>query len=347
MSLLVDIEKSYGAFHLKARFEAHDGITGILGESGCGKSLTLKCIAGIERPDSGRIVLDGRTLFDSEGRIDLPPQKRQVGYLFQSYALFPTMHVRANILCGLHNVRDKAEKARIYDETVRMLGLEALEKHMPHQLSGGQQQRVALARILVNRPKLLMLDEPFSALDRQLKDRLCVEMREILAGYGGPSLLVTHDRNEAYMLCSAIAVVDRGTVHAPCETAQLFRRPRTVAEAVMIGSGNILKAEYAGERRVYVPALNASLFLNEPVDKTVSAVALTAFTPDTAENACTCTAADVLPVPDGKRILLRPEGAAENTVLQWDAPSEISVAAGSRVTVGIPASAILPLYPAD
>ena len=347
MSLIVDIEKAYGTFHLKANFEIQDGITGILGASGCGKSLTLKCIAGIECPDRGRIVLDGRTLFDSEQHIDLSPQKRQVGYLFQNYALFPNMTVRQNILCGLHNVRDKAEKERIYCETVRLLGLDMLEKHMPHQLSGGQQQRVALARILVNRPKLLMLDEPFSALDHQLKDRLCVEMKQILSGYGGPLLLVTHDRNEAYMLCSAIAVVESGTVHPPRETAQLFAHPRTVAEAVMVGIKNILSAEYTGETQIHVQALGISVQTEEPPKSDLCAIGIgsDAFRTDCQENACTYAVTDVLPVPNGRKVLLTPIGGADKTVLNWEAPESDAPAVGSRISVGIPKSAILPLYP--
>ena len=110
MSLLVDIEKRLGDFRLTARFETQGGVLGLLGASGCGKSLTLKCIAGIEKPDRGRIVLDGETLFDSDKKIDLPPQKRRVGYLFQNYALFPNMTVRQNILCGLHGEKDKAKR---------------------------------------------------------------------------------------------------------------------------------------------------------------------------------------------------------------------------------------------
>ena len=111
MSLFVDIEKDLGSFHLKVSLETDGGITGLLGASGCGKSMTLRCIAGVETPDRGRIVLDGRTLFDSEQRINLPPQQRGVGYLFQSYALFPTMTVRQNLLAGLHREKDKSQKA--------------------------------------------------------------------------------------------------------------------------------------------------------------------------------------------------------------------------------------------
>ena len=345
MRLSVDLEKTYGSFRLRAKFETGDGVTGILGASGSGKSLTLKCIAGIERPDRGRIVLDGVVLFDSEQRICLPPQKRQVGYLFQSYALFPNMTVRQNILCGLHAMKDRAKKAQIYEQTVQMLGLEAVQSHMPHQLSGGQQQRAALARILVNRPKLLLLDEPFSALDPQRKDRLCIELKRILAEYGGPSLLVTHDRNEAYLLCQQVAIVDDGTVCPPRATKALFDRPRTVAEAVMTGRKNILAATCGGERRAYVEAFGTSLVLREPPDTTLCAVEIDpdALLPNGTENAVSVTVTDRFDTPNGHALLLLPDGA--HTPLFWETEAPQPFAVGQTISVGIPPSAIHPLYP--
>ena len=148
MSLCVDIEKKLGAFRLRAQFEAQDGTTALLGASGCGKSVTLKCIAGIMTPDRGRIVLGGRVLFDSEKKIDLPPQQRGAGLLFQNYALFPNMTVEQNILCGLKAEKDRAARQARCAELLRAMRLEPLAKRYPAQLSGGQQQRTALARIL-------------------------------------------------------------------------------------------------------------------------------------------------------------------------------------------------------
>ena len=164
MSLSVDIEKKLGAFTLHSKFEAPDETMALLGASGCGKSMTLKCIAGIVTPDRGRIVLGDRVLFDSEKKINLPPQQRKVGYLFQQYALFPNMSVEQNILCGIRS-GDKAEKRRVLAEKIRMFRLEGLEKKHPAQLSGGQQQRVALARTLTQDPKIILADEPVAALD--------------------------------------------------------------------------------------------------------------------------------------------------------------------------------------
>ena len=152
MSLSVDIRKRLGSFTLDVNFTAERGITSLLGASGCGKSMTLKCIAGIEKPDEGVIELDGRTLYDSAKGINLPPQARRVGYLFQNYALFPNMTVRQNILCGLNREKDRAVKQRRLREMLKMMQLEGFEERKPAQLSGGQQQRVALARILVSDP---------------------------------------------------------------------------------------------------------------------------------------------------------------------------------------------------
>ena len=190
MSLYVDIEKRLGVFRLQSKFEVADETLALLGASGCGKSVTLKCIAGIMTPDRGRIVLNGRVLFDSEKKIALTPQQRRVGYLFQQYALFPNMTVEQNILCGIR-AGSRSEKRSLAAEKLRMFRLEGLEKKYPAQLSGGQQQRVALARILCSEPQAILLDEPFSALDSYLKWEL--ELGELLGAFDGLILRVSHD----------------------------------------------------------------------------------------------------------------------------------------------------------
>lgn len=162
----------------------------------------------------GRIELDGTVLFDSKKGINLPPQKRRVGYMFQNYALFPNMTVRQNILCGMRHIKDKAEKEARLNKYVSMFRLEGLENHRPAQLSGGQAQRTALARIMVSDPKLLLLDEPFSALDAHLRDKLMIEMRDVLAKFGREVIMVTHSRDEAYNMSREIAVRWR---KAPCK----------------------------------------------------------------------------------------------------------------------------------
>ena len=201
MSLEINIEKKLDGFTLRAAFTAGNTSTALLGASGCGKSMTLRCIAGIVKPDRGRIVLDGRMLFDSAQHIDLPPQQRGVGLLFQNYALFPNMTVEQNILCGLKAEKDPAARRAACAEMLRAMRLEPLAKRYPAQLSGGQQQRAALARILVGKPRILMLDEPFSALDSYLREEVEGEVGSLLASFAGTALLVTHNRDEAYRLC--------------------------------------------------------------------------------------------------------------------------------------------------
>ena len=211
MALLVDIEKRLGDFRLDVKLEVGNEVLGLVGNSGCGKSLTLRCIAGIEKPDRGRIVLDGVTLFDSEKHVNLTPQKRHTGLMFQNYALFPNMTVRQNIRAGtLRDQQTEQERDRKVSDIMDSFGLSSLAQHYPRQLSGGQQQRTALARILVSEPRILMLDEPFSALDSELKFRMEREVREVIDRFGKTTLLVSHDRGEAYRLCSRIAMVHEG-----------------------------------------------------------------------------------------------------------------------------------------
>ena len=205
MSLYVDIEKRLGTFRLQSKFEVADETLALLGASGCGKSVTLKCIAGIMTPDRGHIVLNDRVLFDSEKKIDLTPQQRRVGYLFQQYALFPNMTVEQNILCGIR-AGSRSEKRALAAEKIRMFRLEGLEKKHPAQLSGGQQQRVALARILCSEPQAILLDEPFSALDSYLKWNLELELSDLLAGFRGPILWVSHDLGECCRNCQKVGV---------------------------------------------------------------------------------------------------------------------------------------------
>lgn len=251
MSLYVDIEKQLKNFNMKVTFEKSedDGITGILGASGCGKSMTLKCIAGIIRPDRGRIILNGRTIFDSEKKIDCRVQDRRVGYLFQNYALFPNMTVRQNV----EIVMDKGERSRALDY-LDMLHVAELADNYPSRLSGGQQQRVALARILASGPDVLMLDEPFSALDYYLKEKLQLELLEVLKEYHGDILMVTHSRDEIYRLCETIHVVDEGRIVISGRTKEVFREPQVVAAAKLTGCKNIVPFDRLSESCLRVRA---------------------------------------------------------------------------------------------
>ena len=286
MSLIVDIHRALGSFTLDVRFEAENGVTCLLGASGCGKSFTLKCIAGIEKPDSGHIELDGVVLYDSEKHINLPPQKRQVGYLFQNYALFPNMTVRQNILCGLHREKNREEKERKLNEMLKLMQLEGLENHRPSQLSGGQQQRVALARIMVNEPRMLMLDEPFSALDAHLRDSLKIELRDMLQRFGHEVLMVTHSREEAYNMSSRIAVMDQGRLLTIKDTKDLFADPGSVPAAVLTGCKNIAPARKIGEHEVEVPDWGIRLQTAQTVGDGLTAIGIRAhyFNTQTRQN---------------------------------------------------------------
>lgn len=252
MALYVDIQKRLGDFVLRAKFETDGGVTGILGASGCGKSMTLRCIAGVARPDAGRIELDGEVLFDSEKKIDQKPQKRQVGLLFQNYALFPNMTVRQNLMAGLRaREKDRGKAASQADEMLERFRLTGLEHHRPHQLSGGQQQRTALARILLSNPRMLLLDEPFSALDGYLKWNLELELSKVLREYGGNTLFVSHSRDEIYRLCDHACVMDHGTTGPVISVKKLFESPVSKAAALLSGCKNYSRARQTGPGEVF------------------------------------------------------------------------------------------------
>lgn len=244
MSLYVDIRKKLGGFTLETQFEAADGVTGILGASGCGKSMTLRCIAGIVKPDKGHIELDGKVLFDSREKINLRPQERHVGLLFQNYALFPNMTVRQNLMTGLKAEKTGKIEAEIrIQEMLEKFELKDLEKHKPAELSGGQQQRVALARIFLSSPRVLMLDEPFSALDGYLRWNLEQELLETLKEFGGPTLFVSHSRDEVYRICDRVCVMDQGASSPVIPVKQLFEAPESRAAALLSGCKNFARAE--------------------------------------------------------------------------------------------------------
>ncbi len=243
MSLSVCVKKQLGAFCLDVSFEVEKAqeILALLGPSGCGKSMTLKCIAGVVEPDEGRIVLNDRVLFDSAARVNLRPQERRVGYLFQNYALFPNMSVEDNIGAGVLGVGRDERAARVAEQVARFR-LEGLERKRPAQLSGGQQQRVALARIMASQPELLLLDEPFSALDGYLRWQLELELADTLREFAGGTVFVSHSRDEVYRLCDTVCVVSRGASEPKVGVPELFSAPSTVAGALISGCKNVSRA---------------------------------------------------------------------------------------------------------
>ena len=228
MGLYVDIHKKMGKFTLDVSFETGGGVTGLLGASGSGKSMTLKCIAGIEKPDRGKIVLDGTTLFDSEQHINLSPQERKVGYLFQNYALFPNMTTRQNILCGLRgrSTQDSSDiKEQKLTEIIELMQLRGLEKHRPHQLSGGQQQRVAIARALAPKPDILCFDEPTSALDPELTGEVLLVIRS-LAKKKTTMVIVTHEMQFAREVSDKVLFIDNGLIVEEGTPEQVLVSPK-------------------------------------------------------------------------------------------------------------------------
>ena len=345
MRLFVDIQKKMGDFKLNAHFSSTADVFGLLGASGSGKSMTLKCIAGIETPDKGSIILDGITLFDSEKRINLPPQKRKVAYLFQNYALFPSMTVQQNILCALHREKDKQRKERILKEMIEMTALSGYEKHYPHELSGGQKQRVALARSLVNRPRLLMLDEPFSALDEQLRVHLQLETQLLLKQFDCPVLLVTHDRTEAYRLCDEIALVHKGSILVQKETKALFEHPENIHAARMTGCKNIAAAEKTGEFMLFVPNWNVHLKTALPLYDNLTAVGIRAHYLDesTEENRHPVQFIQTMEEPFADILLFRFAAQSKDSPpLWWRLPKGKGQVAPSML--GVLPEHVLPLY---
>jgi len=249
MSLIVDIKKKMKGFSLEIAFKTDGEYIGILGASGSGKSMTLKCIAGVETPDEGQIVLNGKVLFDSEKRINLKPQDRNIGFLFQNYALFPHMTVEENI--GIALKLSKEERKQKVDEMIRAFHLQGLENKYPNQISGGQQQRVALARCIIYKPDLLMLDEPFSALDSHLKDQLQNEVLDLLKLYDGEVLMVSHSRDEIYRFCEKVVIIDKGKTVLYGDTKQIFKQPKLYTAAIITGCKNISRCEVLSPHSVY------------------------------------------------------------------------------------------------
>jgi molybdate transport system permease protein len=245
--LLVEIRKQLPHFALEVAFESKHLPLGILGASGSGKSMLLKCIAGMETPDWGRIILNGRVLFDSTAGINLPSRQRGVGMLFQNYALFPHQTVAANVGFGLapsqlrHQLRSPQFHQQI-EAQLKALDLAGLGNCYPQQLSGGQQQRVAMARALLSQPELLLLDEPFSALDTHLRYAMEQEMRSVLSTYQGVTLFVTHNLEEAYRICHDLLVLEQGKVVAHRYKQDIFDQPQTLPVAKLTGCKNFSRA---------------------------------------------------------------------------------------------------------
>lgn len=275
MALHVDITKEHPQFTLQVSFSAENQPLGILGASGSGKSMTLRCIAGLDTPTGGQIVLNNRILFDSKTGLNLPARERNMGFLFQNYALFPHMTVLQNICFGLNGIA-KAEQFRKAKEKIAMARLEGLEDRYPYQLSGGQQQRVALARAWVLEPEALLLDEPFSALDNHLRSQMEKELMEVLAEYKGTTLFVTHNLEESYRVCRNLIILDQGTKIACGGKDEIFKRPPTYTAAQLTGCKNLSRARAVSPDTVAALDWNCTLKVAQSMPKHLTHIGIRA-----------------------------------------------------------------------
>ncbi len=305
-SLFVDIHKQLPDFSLQVSFSTDHQPLGLLGASGAGKSLLLRCIAGLETPDSGRIVLNGRVLFDADQGINLPTRDRKVGFLFQNYALFPHLTIAQNI-----NFGPKANQWRgnpvlipqMFKRYLATMDVADLANRHPHQLSGGQQQRVALARALTNQPDILLLDEPFSALDTHLRNRLEQQLINRLAGYTGITLFVTHNLEEAYRVCQNLLVLEAGRAIAHGPKHRIFEHPQTASIAQLTGCKNFSPALTKGPNQIEALSWNCILETLEPVPEKLTQVGVRAhqitfpLTPSSHPNTFPCWLATTSETP--------------------------------------------------
>jgi len=263
MGLLVNIEKRLPGFKLEIDLSCGNEIIGVLGASGSGKSMLLNCIAGLIKPDKGKISLDDVAFYDSSKKVNIPPQARKTGYLFQNYAMFPHMTVAENIGFALEPQCREEKIAGLLER----FHLADMGGRYPSQLSGGQQQRVALARAMAVEPKILLLDEAFSALDAHLKMHMMKEMAESLKDFDGTALFVTHNIEEAYRLCDRIVFLNNGKVEALGTKEEVFQHPQTAETARITGCKNLAAAVRTSEHSVQIPDWGISVATALPVAK--------------------------------------------------------------------------------
>lgn len=273
--LQVDIQKTLPSWTLETTFSTDTEPLGVLGASGAGKSMLLRCIAGLETPAHGRIVLNKRVLFDAKQKINLSSRDRRIGFVFQDYALFPHLTVCQNIAFGLQKLSKLELHSRVNEQITKMQ-LQGLENRYPQQLSGGQQQRVALARALAIQPEALLLDEPFSALDTHLRSQLEKQLIQTLASYQGVTLFVTHNLEEAYRICKNLLVLSQGKTSAYGSKESVFERPATFTVAQLTGCKNFSRAHIVSPQLVEAVDWGCILRVIEPIPSSLAYVAIRA-----------------------------------------------------------------------
>ncbi len=316
--LFVNIEKILASFHLKVAFTADEQPLGLLGGSGAGKSMILRCLAGIETPSHGRIVLNDRVLFDSEQGINVPSRDRRIGFLVQNYALFPHMSVAQNIAFGLPKKLSAGSIRVQVEQQLIAMQLQGLGDRYPHQLSGGQQQRVALARALASQPEALLLDEPFSALDTHLRSQLEQQMTETLASYQGVALFVTHNMEEAYRICPNLLVLEHGRAVHYGNKHDIFKHPATVSVAQLTGCKNFSRVVLQSSQQVEAIDWDCTLQVIEPIKSKLSHIGIRAhqfiFTNDSSqENTFPCWVVRTSETPHRMTLFLKLHSAGKNS----------------------------------
>lgn len=342
MSISVSVKKRLETFELDVNFSSHEKIVGLLGASGAGKSMLLKTIAGIFEPESGKIVVDDIVYFDSSEGISLPSRQRKAGVVFQHYALFPHMTVAENIAFSLEDKNSEGNVHKV-DRLIREFHLETLKEHKPSKLSGGQQQRVALARALAMEPKVLLLDEPFSALDIHLKSQLIKDMKNALSDYSGHVVYVTHNMEEAFQLCGHVVVLDKGQMIANGLKEEIFLKPSNMQTARIIGMKNIAQAKLVAPNLLMVPKWGIMLLYNEDVIATEGFIGIHAYHIKlhhkcSSENVFECTLVDVVINPNYHTLYLKFSGepdSVDDYHIQMDVPAEDAWEVENKKTVKI------------
>ena len=326
----VELEKALESFNLRIAFRNGKGAVGLLGASGAGKSMTLRMIAGVFTPDRGRVVLNGRVLFDSAARTNIAAAQRRIGVVFQDYALFPNMTVAGNVGFGLSALSAGERQAMVQKQLERMAIAELADRY-PAEISGGQRQRVAIARCMAIRPDALLFDEPFAALDPHLRRQTEEQLRETLAGYTGAVVFITHDMEEAFRFCRDLLVLDSGRVIASGDKHELFERPRTVAAARLTGCKNIVAAGRIGANRIAVAAWDCELETAAPAPDTLTHVGVRSHQIGLAgtasgENAFPCWLVSTSEAPHEMTLYLRLHSAPREgdlAHLQADVPKDV------------------------
>ena len=276
IELIVNIQKQLPGFLLDVTFQTDQTPLGLLGASGAGKSLILRCIAGLDTPDKGVIILNGRVLFDSERNINLPPRDRHCGFLFQNYALFPHLTVAENIAFGMPSAKSYRQIKQEVEKQLISVDLPGMGDRYPQELSGGQQQRVALARARASQPGIMLLDEPFSALDTYLRDKQSKILRNNLIHYQGVTLFITHNLEEAYRVCPNLMVIDRGQAIAHGTKQDIFEHPGNYRAAQLTGCKNFSRAAIINANQIKALDWNCTLDIIEPAPKSLKYVGIRA-----------------------------------------------------------------------